>query len=299
MDVNNTRDIVRLVTDGSSRRYAETPEDAIDLLYRSNSIESEQVMGSDGVLRPRYGVIQPTLIPGVTNTTNSSSRYGRDQSSTYRPAGRTNTGNLNRHQSFYSSAIERGIHSSYIKDMTQRFGQHRANYEFETKFLRNGYTSFSGADTTVTALFKGGEAVVLGEIQTISYSIFTPTVPVYNLGSNKPSGYVKGPRTVAGTIIFTVFDRHALISAFHYAYSKVVGAKCLDKEYLSDELPPFDLQITFLNEYGQSSGMIIHDVRITTEGQTMSIEDMITENTMQYMATDITLMRHNYIEEPY
>ena len=199
---------------------------------------------------------------------------------------------------YYHENIKKGIHQQYIQERNQLFGGHRQNYEFKTELLRNGYTSFSGADTTVSVLFKYGKPIVIGEAQTMTYSTYTVTSPVYNLGMNKPSGFVKGPRTIAGTIIFTVFDRHALISAFHYAYDNHLDAKCLDKDYLSDELPPFDLQVTFMNEYGQSSGLTVHDVRITTEGQVMSIEDMITENTMQYVASDITLMQPNFVEEP-
>ncbi len=42
--------------------------------------------------------------------------------------------------------------------------------------------------------------------------------------------------------------------------------------------------------------MVIYDVYIVTEGQTMSIEDMITENTMQFIAMDIELMKEDYYE---
>jgi hypothetical protein len=61
----------------------------------------------------------------------------------------------------------------------------------------------------------------------------------------------------------------------------------------TDEMPPFDINITFLNEYGNSATLNLYGVHILTEGQTMSIEDMITENTMQYLAMDIDLMDNN------
>ena len=157
------------------------------------------------------------------------------------------------------------------------------------------YTSFSGSEATVSAVFPFRQPVVIGQCQTITYSLFRPMTPVYNLGKAKPSGYVRGPRTIAGSIIFTVFDRHVLLQAFHRAFSKE-SAPCLEKGIMPDELPPFDLQITFMNEYGQSSLLIVHGVHLTSEGQVMSIEDMITENTMQYLASDITLMRPNVFE---
>lgn len=160
---------------------------------------------------------------------------------------------------------------------------------------QNIYTSFSGADAKVSLSFKMGQPVAIGEAQTVTYSIYRPMVPVYNLGNAKPAGFVRGPRTIAGSIIFTVFDRNVLISAMHKAYSQY-DVKCLNKSMLTDELPPFDIQITFLNEYGQSAVLAIHDVHITSEGQVSSIEDMITENTVQYIASDITVMQPDVFE---
>lgn len=157
------------------------------------------------------------------------------------------------------------------------------------------YTSFSGTDAKVSLSFKFGQPVAIGEAQTVTYSIYRPMVPVYNLGSPKPAGFVRGPRTIAGSIIFTVFDRNVLIAAMHKAYSQY-DVKCLNKSMLTDELPPFDIQITFLNEYGQSALLAIHDVHITSEGQVSSIEDMITENTVQYIASDITVMQPDVYE---
>lgn len=157
------------------------------------------------------------------------------------------------------------------------------------------YTSFSGTDAKVSLAFKFGQPVAIGEAQTVTYSIYRPMVPVYNLGSPKPAGFVRGPRTIAGSIIFTVFDRNVLIAAMHKAYSQY-DVKCLNKSMLTDELPPFDIQITFLNEYGQSALLAIHDVHITSEGQVSSIEDMITENTVQYIASDITVMQPDVYE---
>jgi len=157
------------------------------------------------------------------------------------------------------------------------------------------YTSFSGTDAKVSLSFKMGQPVPIGEAQTVTYSIFRPMVPVYNLGSPKPAGFVRGPRTIAGSIIFTVFDRNVLIAAMHKAYAQY-DVSCLNKPMLTDELPPFDIQITFLNEYGQSAILAIHDVHVTSEGQVSSIEDMITENTVQYIASDITVMEPDVFE---
>lgn len=167
-------------------------------------------------------------------------------------------------------------------------------------------TSFSGADAVATITPLGGKPRVFGEIQTLSYSIYRPTTPVYTLGRINPKGVVRGQRTIAGSLIFTVFDRHVLKSVIDsYNFSKdskdkknlykFTGSelKEMKNNMKTDEMPPFDINITFMNEYGNSATLNIYGVHILTEGQTMSIEDMITENTMQYIAMDIDLMTNS------
>lgn len=189
-----------------------------------------------------------------------------------------------------------------------------------TNVYSKTYTSFSGADIVATITPLGGRPIVFGEIQTISYSIYRPTRPVYALGRINPKGVVRGQRTIAGSLIFTVFDRHVLkqvmesyragltdktinnakvvvpdrngnlVPGYKFTESEIAEMKTNMK---TDEMPPFDINITFLNEYGNSATLNIYGVHIITEGQTMSIEDMITENTMQYIAMDIDLMDNN------
>ena len=156
------------------------------------------------------------------------------------------------------------------------------------------YTSFSGADIIATITLPGGKPRVIGELQTISYSVYRPTSPVYALGQNNPKGVVRGARTIAGSLIFTVFDRHVL-SSIMSEYNKNASSEC--KAYGADELPGFDVTVSFLNEYGQSSSLVIYGVHLISEGQTMSIEDMITENTMEYIAMGIDYMKPDYAEE--
>jgi len=166
--------------------------------------------------------------------------------------------------------------------------------------FKNTYTSFSGADIVATFTLRGGKPIVLGEIQTISYSTYRPTTPVYVLGRPNPKGIVRGARTVAGSLIFTVFDRHvltAMSSSLKVAYSTAdVEMRDQVRNMKTDEIPPFDITISFMNESGQSSKMTIYDVYVVSEGQTMSIEDMITENTMQFIAMDIEQMTADYYE---
>lgn len=164
-------------------------------------------------------------------------------------------------------------------------------------------TSFSGADIIATITPVGGKPIVFGEIQTLSYSIYRPTNPVYTLGRINPKGVVRGQRTIAGSLIFTVFDRHVLksvMNAYDFTTNPTGAEDTFDfdpdellemkNNMKTDEMPPFDINVTFLNEHGNSATLNLYGIHILTEGQTMSIEDMMTENTMQYIAMDIDLM---------
>jgi len=70
------------------------------------------------------------------------------------------------------------------------------------------YTSFSGCD--IVASFGGK---VVGELQAITYAVRREKAPVYTMGSPEPRSFSRGKRGVAGSLVFTVFDRDALLSA--------------------------------------------------------------------------------------
>lgn len=158
--------------------------------------------------------------------------------------------------------------------------------------------SFSGCDMTASIVYnwieedKNGKkqkkysSHVLGELQTISYSIHMEKRPVRSIGNVNAKDYVMGPRTIAGSLVFAVFNRHFAknIMAEHNDYFKEGQA------FLVDELPPFDVVISLANEYGLRSKLVIYGVRLLNEGQVMSVNDVYTENTYQFMATDIEYM---------
>ena len=75
--------------------------------------------------------------------------------------------------------------------------------------IAKGYNSFSGVD--IKGVFANK---VIAELQAISYSITREKAPLYTMGSADPRSFSRGKRGIAGTLIFLVFDRHALISTF-------------------------------------------------------------------------------------
>lgn len=133
--------------------------------------------------------------------------------------------------------------------------------------------------------------LVLADIQTLSYSIYREKYPVRTIGMAYPKGFTRGPRTIAGSLIFTMFDRQVLLDVINRIRPDTANDLSTP---LIDQLPRFDITITFANEYGAASTMVIYGVELVSEGVTMSIEDLFTENTVSYIAQDMTPMRPDY-----
>ena len=155
--------------------------------------------------------------------------------------------------------------------------------------------SFAGTDISATMVIPNIDRVAgtvssmdvleLAEIQTISYSIHRENAPVRTIGHVNPKGFVKGGRTIAGSLIFTVFNEYAFYRIKEYR--QIMAETGLFFAPLADMLPPFDIVLTFFNEYGLGGKMKIYGVTIVDEGQTMSVDDLITEQTYTFMARGI------------
>jgi sporulation protein YlmC with PRC-barrel domain len=187
------------------------------------------------------------------------------------------------------------------------------------------YTSFSGAD--IIATFNGK---VVGELQAITYSVTREKAPIYVMGDPNPKSFSRGKRGIAGSLVFTVFDRDALhtmkttdnpvfreglnstqsgnfdgsqltnVGDINMSQSDVPG-KWAEKKApkYSDEIPPFDVTINFLNEYGQSSKMTLFGVEILNEGMGLSVDDITTEKACTFIARGIDDMTSDAYAEPW
>lgn len=186
------------------------------------------------------------------------------------------------------------------------------------------FTSFAGAD--IVATFNGK---VVGELQAITYSVTREKAPIYVMGDANPKSFSRGKRGIAGSLVFTVFDRDALhtmkttenpvyrhglnstqsgnfdssaltpVHQINTTQSDLPGkwAQPMAPKY-SDEIPPFDVTINFLNEYGQSSKMTIFGVEILNEGMGMSVDDITTEKACTFIARGIDDMVSDAYTEP-
>lgn len=158
-----------------------------------------------------------------------------------------------------------------------------------TEFFLDGYNSYAGTDIVVTAQLAyiddeelSKKCYTLGSIQTLSISTHVDRHPIRNIGNINARDHVYGQRTIAGSIVFTVFDRHWADEMFEDLKTYSNGAMML-----SDELPALDFTIVFANEYGKKSRMGVYGIRFVDSGQVMSINDLYIENTFQFVATGL------------
>lgn len=163
------------------------------------------------------------------------------------------------------------------------------------------YTSYSGCDIRAIISFYDSNAEegkkvkfkTLADVQTLTYSSHREKFPVRTLGRIGTKGYTRGPRTIGGTIIFTVFNKEVLSELLTQNYqldSANADNYGVWKAVLIDQIPPFDITINFVNEYGSTSRLVLYGVELVNEGQTMSIDDLITENVVNFVARHIEPM---------
>jgi len=192
------------------------------------------------------------------------------------------------------------------------------------------YNSFSGADMVI---YMGHKRV--SALQGITISITREVVPVYVSGNPNPVTFVKGKRAIAGNLVFTQFDKHALLKAaeaFNTArlvgdlwkatdFSDILtysngltsdlpnkvsteGAAWLDavnrevaatydlvrrrKLRYSDQIPPFDVTITFANESGASAWAAVFGVTLSNEGYGWTLDDITPEMAVSYQAVAVS-----------
>lgn len=91
---------------------------------------------------------------------------------------------------------------------------------------------------------------------------------------------------MAGTLILTKFNSDVLMS---FLASGLIRDKSKDSRYLKiDQLPPFNLTLLFTNEQGYVSYQRVLGLEFVTSGSVYSIQDMLSEETVSYVAADFT-----------
>jgi len=71
------------------------------------------------------------------------------------------------------------------------------------------------------------------------------------------------------------------------AEEKRVGSVTPARAWYHDQIPPIDVVLTALNEYGHAARMAIRGIEILNAGSGISIDDITTDENMTFVATDI------------
>jgi hypothetical protein len=219
------------------------------------------------------------------------------------------------------------------------------------------FNAFSGAD--IVAYINHIKA---GNLQAITCSITREVAPLYSFGDANPKTFVKGKRGIAGTLVFTQFDRHAILkgvfegkagkdpsknssntslfgttlqglkdfagnqsityqngvpqqgfSTYDSATDQFIptnpsfGGGSIDltnnavRQELqntydlvasrllkfADQIPPFDVTITLVNEEGHAATATIYQVTLVNEGWGFTLDDLTSETAYTYVARGI------------
>jgi len=208
-----------------------------------------------------------------------------------------------------------------VSNMATRVGDYRAAEYGDigaiTEGIKQTYNTHSGTD-----IFATIDGILVANLNGISFSTTREKAPVYVMGSVDAVSFGRGKRGHAGSLVFTNFDRDALYDIkqgtfenkdtnmqkryFYYAkktdlpaggrskflgktlgdMSAHLGSELLAPNY-SDQLPPFTITLTGANEYGNVSAMHILGAELINEGSGVSIDDIVTETQMTFVARAI------------
>ena len=213
------------------------------------------------------------------------------------------------------------------------------------------FSAFSGADIVA---YMGHKRVA--SLQGITVSITREVMPVFVMGDPNPKAFTKGKRAIAGNLVFTQFDKHAILKMSKLLNEKVnyIGdmdyfkipdsirlnstqtqqiavkdlansfgsggyaagaaegtrisltedaaiynaiARELSETYAlvatrrvrySDQVPPFDITVTMVNELGQVAYTAIHNVQLVNEGWGYTLDDLNSEVAFTFVARAVT-----------
>lgn len=158
----------------------------------------------------------------------------------------------------------------------------------DTDFI-NDNNVFSATDIVAYITLPGKKAHILGTLSMISISSHSDGFPVTTLGRRKAKGFTRGHTMFGGTLVFASFDRsvwHKIIEATRKDSNDNKYLKPISK-MRADELPPFDISITMVNEHGTVAYTGIIGAIILDFGTVYSLENLSNMETYAFMFLDL------------
>jgi len=150
--------------------------------------------------------------------------------------------------------------------------------------------SFSPVDAvTIIYIPEVKVHAILPNLSMITYSIHREKKQVVPLGRSYPKYICKGSRTIAGSLEFVVNRQGD-------PFLDIVSSISIDSDYgfsyspLSDQIPPFDVVVIYMDEYGHSAFLRLYGVEFIDEGLVNSINDVVVTNNRSFIARDIDLL---------
>jgi hypothetical protein len=155
------------------------------------------------------------------------------------------------------------------------------------------------------------DPVHLTQMATISVSIHEAKSPVRRIGERGVSGYTRGIRTIAGTIVFLIIEDHPLrmlatkdpanIYNNLIGWSRDLQTKGIGSGYgeirfdnkISTLISPMNIMLRYQTEVARNgvadagASMMLEGVEFVNEGIVTSVNDMVTEVVCQFVAQDI------------
>ena len=139
--------------------------------------------------------------------------------------------------------------------------------------LNKDWTNLAQRDTPFYKKFA--------EIQTLSISTRRSVNPVRRLGETDPAYYVRGPRSTAGSMVFAELNGDVFLDLFRRTHYDPVGN---EPYFAADRIPPFNILISGMNEYGHVVEGALFGVTLVAQGKVLSVDDLYTESQTTYVA---------------
>lgn len=186
--------------------------------------------------------------------------------------------------------------------------------------MDGAFNSFTGADIQAIITYntsQGSGQLSLGTLSSVTVSVVREVNPMWALGDSTFKSISKGKRSITGTMTFMVLDKDALtkevfggtnfkhsgfgnVKAGEFGSTKDVSGTFTDdtlaRQNLSnimnsnmeldyaDQLPPFNIIITFVNEHGSASVASLLGVSIVSQGIGWSMHDLESDQAYAYIA---------------
>lgn len=184
-----------------------------------------------------------------------------------------------------ASSADTAVKVPSIAPLAQTAAQSLNSLDLTSLTQQEPYT-YTGSDLRVFLDIPGASGQQLLELTTITVSVHREKAPVRAIGYINPKAFARGRRTIAGTMVLTQFYADVMYRFLGMQWSRDLSKDAKYKK--PDQLPPFNLTFLFADEYGHASYRRLLGVDAVTDGTVYSTNDMMTEQTISFMAADFT-----------